>query len=241
MGISRDWKSRWFSAKNYKDFFKTDILIRKWLVSRLKKMYIESVEIERSPAIVHIIIKTSRPGLIIGRGGEGVEKLKKEIRAEITKIQKKIFKQELKLTIEEVRSPESYASIVSKMVADDLEKRLPFRRVIKKTVDKVMANKKVKGVKIVLSGRLGGAEMGRREWLKKGEVPLQTLRADIDFSRERAHLSYGDIGIKVWIYKGEIFSGKERAGASIFFRDPAHILQYNFIDNILLRLSRYCK
>ena len=126
-------------------------------------------------------------------------------------IQKKIFniqgdiKQELKLTIEEVRSPESYASLVARMIADDLERRMPFRRVIKKIVEKVIANRNVSGVKIAVSGRLDGAEMSRREWLKRGEVPLQTLRADIDFARERAHLPYGDIGIKVWVYKGEIF------------------------------------
>jgi small subunit ribosomal protein S3 len=206
LGILRDWKSRWFSSKNYQEFLKIDILIREWLEKKLRKMYIENIEIERSPSLMHVIIKTSRPGLLIGRGGEGAERLRKEIQEKIVKLQGQILKQELKLTIEEIRSPEACASIVAKMVADDLEKRLPYRRVLKKMIDKVIASRKVKGVKIALSGRLGGSEMGRREWLRKGEVPLQTLRADIDFARERAHLPYGDIGIKVWIYKGEVFS-----------------------------------
>ena len=110
-----------------------------------------------------------------------------------------------KISIEEVRSPETQAKIVAQMVAEDLEKRIGFRRTLKQTVDKVMANREVKGAKISLSGRLDGAEMARYEWLRKGRIPLTTLRADIDFARERAHLPYGDIGIKVWIYKGEIF------------------------------------
>ncbi|TSC68169.1 MAG: small subunit ribosomal protein S3 [Parcubacteria group bacterium Gr01-1014_72] len=112
---------------------------------------------------------------------------------------------DMKLDIEEIRSPESNAAIVSQMVAESLEKRLPFRRVLKQMVEKVMANRDVKGVKIYLGGRLGGADMARTEEIKRGRIPLQTLRADVDFARERAHMSYGDIGIKVWIYKGEIF------------------------------------
>ena len=109
-----------------------------------------------------------------------------------------------------MRSPETHAKIVSQIIAESLEKRLPFRRVMKQAIEKVMANKEAKGVKVALSGRLGGAEMSRREWLKNGQIPLQNLRADIDFARERAHLPYGDIGIKVWIYKGEIFNEKSK-------------------------------
>jgi small subunit ribosomal protein S3 len=168
-------------------------------------MYVESIEIERSPDLFHLIVKTSRPGLIIGRKGEGSEKLKKDISKELSRLKAEIPK-EVKLTIEEVASPESSAKIVSQMIAEGLEKRFPFRRVMKQTIEKVAANRDVKGVKIMLSGRLGGAEMSRKEWLKKGRIPLQTLRADVDFARERAHLPYGDIGIKVWIYKGEKFA-----------------------------------
>ena len=144
---------------------------------------------------------------MIGRGGEGVEKLKNEITAFINKISKgQVTKKfSLKLTIEEVKSPETHAKVMADQIAQDLEKRLPFRRVMKQTVGKIIASKEVKGAKISLSGRLDGAEMARFEWLKEGQIPLQTLRADVDFARGRAHLPYGDLGIKVWIYKGEIF------------------------------------
>jgi small subunit ribosomal protein S3 len=169
----------------------------------------EDVNIERTPGVLHLIIKTSRPGLIIGRRGEGAEKLKQDIKKFLAKNKLEI-PPEFKLTIEEVRSPETHAKIVSQIIAESLERRLPFRRVMKQTIDKVMANKEVKGIKIALSGRLGGAEMSRREWLKSGQIPLQNLRADIEFARERAHLPYGDIGIKVWIYKGEIFANDKK-------------------------------
>ena len=120
----------------------------------------------------------------------------------------------MKLTIEEVKQPETHAKIVAQMIAESLERRLPFRRVMKQTMEKVMANREVKGIKVALSGRLGGAEMSRREWLKSGQIPLQNLRADIDFTRERAHLPYGDIGIKVWIYRGEIFTADKKKKTS---------------------------
>lgn len=207
IGIIRGWKSRWFNLKKYRHFLKADTLVREWLEKKLRGMYIELIEIERSPNILHIIIKTSRPGLLIGRKGEGSEKLKAEIRRKLEKIGAEIPR-EMKLTVEEVRSPEMRAKIVSQMIAESLEKRMPFRRVMKQTMEKVMANKEVEGAKIALSGRLGGTEMSRREWLKKGRIPLQTLRADVDFARERAHLPYGDIGIKVWVYRGEQFADK---------------------------------
>jgi len=203
LGIIRDWKSRWFNLKKYRHFLKADVLLREWLEKKMRGMYVESIEIERSPNTLNVIIKTSRPGLVIGRKGEGSDKLKAEIRKMLQKIGANIPR-DLKLTIEEVRFPEIRAKIVSQMVAENLEKRFPFRRVMKQMIEKVMANREVKGVKISLSGRLGGAEMSRREWLRKGRIPLQTLRSDVDFAKERAHLPYGDIGIKVWIYRGEI-------------------------------------
>lgn len=205
LGILRDWRSRWFDLRNYRKFLKADVLLREWLAKKLRGMYVEDIEIERGPSLLHIIIKTSRPGLLIGRKGEGSENLKKDILKKIQKMGGEIPR-EIKLTIEEVRSPEAHARLIAQMAIEGLEKRMPFKRVMKQMIDKAMANKEVQGVKIVLSGRLGGAEMGRREWLKKGRIPLQTLRADIDFARERAHLPYGDIGIKVWIYKGEKFA-----------------------------------
>ncbi len=208
LGIIKDWKSHWFGLKGqYQKLLKGDILIRELLVKRLRGMYVSGVDIERGPKLFRIIIRTSRPGMLIGKSGEGAVKLKNELLTFAKKNNLSGF-ENLKLDIEEVRSPESNAAIVAHMVAESLEKRLPFRRVMKQTIDKVMANRDVKGVRIYLGGRLGGAEMARTEELKKGRIPLQTLRADIDYARERAHMTYGDIGIKVWVYKGEIFSEK---------------------------------
>lgn len=205
LGILRDWKSRWFTAdKKYREFLKCDVLLREYLEKKMRGLYVSAIEIERSEKHMRVIIKTSRPGMIIGRSGEGATKLKNEI-ANFIKALKPTIIQELKVDIEEVRSPESNAKIVAFMVAEGLEKRLPFRRVMKQMVEKVMANRDVQGVRISLGGRLGGADMARYEELKKGRIPLQTFRADIEFAREKAHMTYGDIGIKVWIYKGEVF------------------------------------
>jgi small subunit ribosomal protein S3 len=208
LGIIKDWKSRWFGVKGeYQKFLKCDVLVREFLQKRLRGMYVSGVDIERGNKLFRIIVRTSRPGLLIGKSGEGAVKLKNEILSLINK-KKLPGATNLKLDIEEVRSPESNSAIVAHQIAEGLEKRLPFRRVMKQTIEKVMANRDVKGVRVYLGGRLGGAEMARTEELKKGRIPLQTLRADIDFARERAHMTYGDIGIKVWIYKGEIFTDK---------------------------------
>lgn len=207
LGIIRDWRHRWFAiAPKYQEYLKADILLRQFLVKELRGMYIGGIEFERNAKILRVIIKTSRPGLIIGRSGEGSTKLKNKITSFLKK--KKLLVPEIKLDIEEIRSPESSAAIVAYMVAEGLEKRLPFRRVLKQTVEKVMANRDVKGVRVGLAGRLGGADMSRREELKKGRVPLQTFRSDIDFAREEAYLPYGKIGVKVWIYKGEVFAAR---------------------------------
>jgi small subunit ribosomal protein S3 len=212
VGIIRDWKSRWFTTdpKQYREYIRVDAAIRKFLEKRLKGMSVDTVEIERNQKTVRIIIKTARPGLVIGRSGEGAVKLKQEIDMLFRKAGL-ISKPEIKLDIEEIRSPESSASIVGQMIAEGLEKRMTFRRVMKQTIEKVMANRDVQGVRIKLSGRLGGADMARIEELKKGRIPLQTLRADIDFARVTARLPYGAIGIKVWIYKGDVF-GDRKAG-----------------------------
>ncbi len=205
LNILRNWKSRWFNLRNYRKFLKADVLTREWLEKRLLGMYVDDIDIERSPSLLHIIIKTSRPGLIIGRKGEGSENLKKEILKKLQKIKAEIPR-EVKLTIEEIHSPESHAKIMAQLAAESLEKRMPFKRIMKQMTEKAMANKEVKGIKIALSGRLGGSEMSRREWLRKGRIPLQTLRADVDFARVKAHLPYGDIGVKIWIYRGEKFT-----------------------------------
>jgi small subunit ribosomal protein S3 len=172
-------------------------------------MYVASIEIERNAKTYRIAIATSRPGLIIGRGGDGATKLRKEIDMLFRTLKIEGALPEIKIDIEEIRSPELSASIVGQMVVEGLEKRMPFRRVMKQTVEKVMANRDVKGVRIITSGRLGGAEMARKEELKKGRIPLQTMRADIDFARETAVLPYGAIGVKVWIYRGDIFEDRK--------------------------------
>ena len=205
LGILRNWKSRWFNLRNYKKLLKADILLKEWLQKKMQGMYVENIEIERGSSFLHIIVKTSRPGLLIGRKGGGSENLKKEIIKKLQKINAEIPR-EVKLTIEEVSSPETQAGIMAQIIAENLEKRTPFRRVMKQALEKIISNKDVKGAKVALAGRLNGSEMSRREWLKKGRLPLQTLRADIDFARARASLPYGDIGIKVWIYRGEKFN-----------------------------------
>jgi len=215
LGIIRDWKSRWFakSPSEYRTNVIIDSMIRRFLKKRLRGMYVTSVEIERAQNAVRVLIKTSRPGLVIGRGGEGSTKLTKEIEKVMGKV-KGAPKMRVRLDIEEIRSPESQAPVVAYMVAEGLEKRQTFRRVLKQTVEKVMANRDVQGVRISVGGRLGGAEMSRTEEIKRGRVPLQTLRADIDFAREQAYLPYGVIGVKVWIYRGEIFADDQKSNQS---------------------------
>ena len=204
LGIIKEWRHRWFATgPQYQENLKSDILLREFLLKELRGMYVGGLEIERNK-LLRVIIKTSRPGLIIGRSGEGSTKIKNSIQKFLQK--HKLPVPEIKLDIEEIRSPESNAAIVSYMVAEGLEKRMPFRRVLKQTIEKVMANRDVKGVRIQISGMLGSGSMSRTEGLKKGRIPLQTFRSDIDFHRERANLPLGVIGIKVWIYKGEIFA-----------------------------------
>jgi small subunit ribosomal protein S3 len=205
LGIIRGWKSRWFGKKvNYVDHLRSDVLVRAWMTKRLRGMYISLIEIERSEKQYRIMIHTSRPGMVIGRGGDGMEKLRVALKKEMARL-KIIVPQDVKLDIIEVASPEADAAIVAAMVSEGIEKRLPFRRVLKTTIEKVMANRDVQGARIAVSGRLGGAEMARREQIKRGGIPLQTLRADIDFARDKAHMTYGVIGIKVWIYRGMKF------------------------------------
>ena len=207
--ILRDWKSRWFAdPKKYVAYLKGDVLLRQHLEKKLRGMYVSSIEIERSRKATRFIIKTSRPGLIIGRNGEGATKLKEDILKKMDNL-KLSRPEDFKLEIMEIANPEADAAIVAYMIAEGLEKRMPYRRVIKQIMEKVMNAHGVEGARIVLAGRLGGAEIARTEELKRGSIPLQTFRADIDFKRERAVLSYGTIGIKVWIYRGKIFAEKK--------------------------------
>lgn len=206
LGILRDWKSRWFSPKGkYQEFLRGDVLIRRFLDKKLKGFFVADIEIERSEKAIRVIISTSRPGMIIGRQGDGATKLREEVKKLLTKKNLLDPKVEVKLDIKEIRSPESNAMIVGQMVVEGLEKRLPFRRVMKSTLEKVMANRDVLGVRVLCAGRLGGATMSRTEDRKLGRLPLQTFRADVDYACVRAIMPYGTIGVKVWIYKGDIF------------------------------------
>ncbi len=208
LGIIRDWKSRWFADKDqYASHLKADILLRRFLDKKLRGSYVATVDIERSAKQYRIAIHTSRPGMIIGREGKGIEDLKLSLKKEIAR--HKLVLPDVKIDIVEVNSPEADAAIVAWMVTEAIEKRLPFRRVLKTTIEKVMANRDVKGARIAVSGRLGGAEMARREEIKRGGIPLQTLRADISFAKERANMTYGVIGVKVWIYRGMKYDGKK--------------------------------
>ena len=205
LGILRDWKSRWFSPKGqYKINLRGDVLIREYLEKKLKGFFIADIEIERSAKALRVIISTSRPGMIIGRQGDGAEALRQELKKLLEKHKLLDQKVDLKLDVREVKNAEANAAIVAQMVVEGLERRLPFRRVMKSTVEKVIANRDVQGIKIVLAGMIGGG-MARTETHKKGRIPLQTLRADVDYATNTAHLTLGTVGVKVWIYKGEIF------------------------------------
>lgn len=201
MGITSDWKSRWFSKKEFAGQLKEDVKIRELIFKQLKNAAIGGVDIERSVGLVRVIIKTARPGVIIGRGGTGAEDIKRKIKNKFFKQKKMNFKVE----VEEIKNMEESAMVIAQNIAEQLEKRIPFRRVLKTTVERMTENKKTEGIKIEIAGRLGGADMSRREWLVKGNLPLHTLRADIDFAKTVARTTYGAIGVKVWVNRGEKF------------------------------------
>ncbi|MBX4190046.1 30S ribosomal protein S3 [Candidatus Parcubacteria bacterium] len=199
LGIQRDWSSRWFGGRKYIPFLKDDLVIRTYLNKKLKHMGVADIQIERGSNALNVIIITARPGLLIGRGGTGIEDLRKIINGLLKK------KVSIKIEVQELKSPETSARIMAESIVDQIEKRIPFRRIMKQTLAKIIASKQVKGAKIQLGGRLDGAEIARSEHLEEGNLPLQTLRADIDYAKDTAHTTYGTIGIKVWIYKGEKF------------------------------------
>ncbi len=207
LGITRTWESKWFSRNNFGIYLKQDVLIRKFLRAKLKDSGIAKIEIERSGENVNIIIKAVRPGVIIGRGGMGVESLKNEIKEKIlskndVKVPTKI---NLNVNILEVDKPNLNAQVVVDAIIADIEKRVAFRRVMKQAISRVM-RAGARGVKVGVGGRLNGAEIARTEVLSEGSIPLHTLRADIDYSRGAASTIYGKIGVKVWIYRGDIFN-----------------------------------
>lgn len=203
--ITDTWKSKWFSKSNFADMLQEDVRIREYLETHLKTAGLSRIDIERlNDGTITIIIKTSKPGLIIGRSGAGVEELKKKILSKLR------IKKEIKVTVLPVEAKEidMHAQIIANGMAEQLEKRAAFRRLMKQTLEKVM-QAGAKGVKVAMGGRLNGAEIARTEHVSAGKIPLHTMRADIDFARSTAFTTYGTIGIKVWIYKGDIFEDKK--------------------------------
>ncbi len=199
----KTWESKWFAdLVNFKKFLKEDTQIRKFIQKKLKNAGIDKVNIERSRNNLKIIIHTAKPGVVIGRGGADIDKTKKEIKEKF--LDKKV---NLEVIVQEVSTPMLCAQVVLESMITDIENRLHFRRVLKKTIDQVKTAGAV-GVKINIGGRLDGAEIARREALSWGKMPLHTLRADIDYSRGIAHTIYGAIGLKIWIYRGEVFNKK---------------------------------
>jgi small subunit ribosomal protein S3 len=201
IGIINGWRSRWFSRKEYRENLKQDVKLREEIMKKWKSSAIADVEIERSAAVVKIIIRTARPGVLIGRGGSGIEDIQKYIKGKFFR-GKRIS---LKVEVQEVKHFEENAMLIAQNLAEQLEKRIPFRRAMKSMLDQAMKNSAIKGIKIQMSGRLGGAEMSRVEWSFKGTLPLHTLRANVDFARATAYTTYGTLGVKVWLYKGEVF------------------------------------
>ncbi|MBI2013782.1 MAG: 30S ribosomal protein S3 [Candidatus Colwellbacteria bacterium] len=201
LGINKNWDSRWFAPKRgIGKWLKEDVRIRKVIASKTAGAGIASVEIERAGDKLKILIKASKPGLIIGRGGKGVEMLIRSIEQVLDQ------KVAVSLNVEEVKRTEVHAAVVAQNIASDLIRRMKYRRTIKKHLEYIMQNREVKGAKIMLSGRLDGNEIARTEWLAKGKLPLSTLRSNIDYGTSPAVCSYGTVGVKVWLYKGEIFT-----------------------------------
>ncbi|BBX65298.1 30S ribosomal protein S3 [Mycobacterium saskatchewanense] len=206
LGITTDWKSRWYADKQYADYVKEDVAIRRLLSTGLERAGIADVEIERTRDRVRVDIHTARPGIVIGRRGTEADR----IRADLEKLTGK----QVQLNILEVKNPESQAQLVAQGVAEQLSNRVAFRRAMRKAIQSAMRQPNVKGIRVQCSGRLGGAEMSRSEFYREGRVPLHTLRADIDYGLYEAKTTFGRIGVKVWIYKGDIVGGKRELAAA---------------------------
>ncbi|HXE05139.1 MAG TPA: 30S ribosomal protein S3 [Bryobacteraceae bacterium] len=204
LGITKNWRSRWFAKQDYSKLLHEDLDLKESLQSRLKAAGVSSIEVDRPGNKLRITIRTSRPGIIIGRKGAEIEKLKSDLA--------KKTKREVYIDIQEVHRPEMDAQLVSESIALQLEKRVAFRRAMRKSVDSALRFG-CKGIKVRVSGRLNGAEIARSEWYLQGQLPLHTLRADIDFGFSQAYTTYGVIGVKVWIYKGEVLEGSSRRGS----------------------------
>ncbi len=204
VGVIKDWDSKWYAEKDFADFLVEDYKIREYLKKKLYSAGINKIEIERASDRVKVIIWASKPGLIIGKGGQGIETTKKELAA--------ITSKKLVLDIKEIKRPEREAQLVAESIAQQLENRVSFRRAMKTTMTR-SKNAGIMGIKTAVSGRLGGADIARSEFYSEGTIPLQTLRADIDYGFAEADTTYGKLGVKVWIYKGEVLPTKTKEGS----------------------------
>src|SRR5213593_307770 len=207
LGVSTDWKSRWYADKLYKDYIAEDVKIRRMMSRGLERAGIAKVDIERTRDRVRVDIHTARPGIVIGRKGAEADRIRGAL--------EKLTGKQVQLNILEVKSPESDAQLVAQAVAEQLSSRVSFRRAMRKSMQSAMKNPLVRGIRVQVSGRLGGSEMSRKEFYREGRVPLHTLRADIDYGFREAKTAQGRIGVKVWIYKGEILPYKVSAEEKI--------------------------
>ncbi len=204
IGVIKDWDSRWYaSSKNFPDQLAEDLWLRRLIKQANYQAGIARIEIERAANRLKVFIHTAKPGIVIGKGGAGVDGLRRMLEHRTGK--------QVHINIIEIKNPDTDAQLVAESIASQLEKRVAFKRAMKQAVQRAM-RQNAKGIKVMTSGRLGGAEMHRREWYWEGSVPLHTLRADIDYGFAEAHTTYGQIGIKVWIYKGEIFGSRTAQG-----------------------------
>lgn len=203
IGFNQDWRSRYFSKRDLIKYLKDDVRIRQFLEKRLRFMGVAKIEIERNPGQLKVIIHTSRPGLVIGRAGSGSEDLKKEI--------DKLVKNStpIRIEIQEYKNPETSAAIMAEQIVERIEKRMPFRRVMKQALAKIISSREVRGTKIEIKGRLNGSEIARTEHMEQGLMPLQTFTADIDFAKSTAYTTYGTVGVKVWVYRGNAAAKKD--------------------------------
>ncbi len=201
LGVIYDWKSRWFASRDYADLLQEDLAIRRYIKQHLRRAAVSRVEIERTTKRIKVDIFTARPGIVIGRRGSEVDRIKRDLA--------RMTGKDVQVNIQEVNAPELDAFLVAQNIAEQLEGRVSFRRAMKRSVQNAI-RAGAKGIKVSCAGRLGGAEMARREWYREGQVPLQTLRADIDYGMFVAHTTMGAIGVKVWIYKGMIAEPERR-------------------------------
>jgi small subunit ribosomal protein S3 len=200
LGVSRTWNAKWYAGKNYTDLLKEDIAIRSLVTKRLANASVSQVDIERGINHVTVTVHTAKPGIVIGKGGANVEALRQQMG--------RLTSNKVKLEIKEIRQPELDAMLVATNVAQQLSRRIAFRKAMKQAIQRTM-KAGAKGVRIMVAGRLGGAEMARREWEREGRLPLNTLRADISYGQVHAHTTYGRIGVKVWIYRGDVITERQ--------------------------------